>query len=163
MVRAAGLSTMIDKRDDDFLGQNLKGLMMTLLAQWNQQMDADRAGTEFAPIRPSDMRVFGQLRGRTMRLSDIHRELGFSRQAAQQAVDRLVDHGVLQVEFASGSQRDKVVSVTDKGQRLRTLAARQIRDFERECADILGEDGKETLRRLLIELAQHTSDPDTRG
>ncbi|WP_152912588.1 winged helix DNA-binding protein [Candidatus Rhodobacter oscarellae] len=145
---------MIDKKDDTFLGTNLKGMMMTLLAQWNGYMDEGRAATEFAEIRQSDMRVFGQLRGRVMKLSDIHRELGFSRQAAQQAVDRLAGHGVLQVALAQGSRRDKVVSVTEKGQRLRTLAAVQIRQIEEGCADVIGEDGKEQLRALLVRLVE---------
>ena len=55
---------MIDKKDDNFLETNIKGLMMTLLAHWNEQMDEGRASTEFAEIRHSDMRVFGQLRGK---------------------------------------------------------------------------------------------------
>lgn len=145
---------MIDKKDDTFLSTNLKGMMMTMLARWNQQMDEGRAATEFADIRPSDMRVFGQLRGRTVRLSDIHRELGFSRQAAQQAVDRLVTHGVLQVELAEGSRRDKIVSITAKGQDLRTLAAAQIREIEEDCVRIIGADGTEELRQALIQLVK---------
>jgi len=143
---------MIDKNDDDFLETNIKGMMMTLIARWNAQMDDGRSGTEFADIRPSDMRVFGQLRGRTVRLSDVHRELGFSRQAAQQAVDRLVSHGVLRVDMAPGSRRDKVVAITDKGQQLRTLAARQIREIESQCAEVLGDGGLKALRSLLVKL-----------
>ena len=145
---------MIDKKDDRFLSANIKGLMMTLLGRWNAEMDEGRANTEFADIRASDMRVFGQLRGRTVKLSMIHRELGFSRQAAQQAVDRLVAHGVLKVELAEGSKRDKLVSVTEKGQDLRALAARQIREIEETCAEAVGEEGKETLRWLLVELVE---------
>ena len=74
---------MIDKSDDDFLGQNIKGLMMALNAHWNARMDEARAATEFRAVRASDIRVFAQLRGRTVKLSEIHREMGFSRQAAQ--------------------------------------------------------------------------------
>ncbi|MBO6918911.1 MAG: winged helix-turn-helix transcriptional regulator [Rhizobiaceae bacterium] len=145
---------MIEKKDDDFLGVNIKGLMMTLLARWNEQMDLAREKTEFADIRQSDMRVFGQLRGRTVKLSVIHKEMGFSRQAAQQAVERLVERGVLRVEMAEGNKRDKMVSITEKGQELRTLAALQIRDIEENCADIIGEDGKETMRQLLHQLVK---------
>lgn len=147
---------MIDKENDDFLETNIKGLMMTLMAHWNKEMDRGRSDTEFANIRPSDMRVFGQLRGKSVKLSGIHRELSFSRQAAQQAVERLVEHGVLNVEMVSGSKRDKVVSVTEKGQELRNLAARQIRHIEASCAHMIGDDGKETLRGLLIQLVKNT-------
>jgi len=145
---------MIDKKDDSFLEHNLKGMMMTLLGAWNAEMDAGRAETEFADIRPSDMRVFGQLRGRAVPLSVIHRELGFSRQAAQQAVDRLVAHGVVRVDMLEGQKRDKVVSVTEKGQGLRSLAARQIRGFEERCADVLGEEAREALRHALVALVR---------
>lgn len=143
---------MIDKKDDRFLADNIKGLMMTVLGRWNAQMDQGRQATEFAAIRESDMRVFGQLRGRTLKLSAFHRELGMSRQAAQQAVARLVEHGVLQVTLAEGSKRDKVVSVTDKGQELRSLAARQIRDIEAQCVQAIGADSTEVLRDLLKQL-----------
>lgn len=151
------MSTVIDKRDDDFLGQNIKGLMMTLLAQWNQQMDDARAETEFATVRPADIRVFAQLRGRTIKLSDIHREMGFSRQAAQQSVERLVAQGMLSVDPVPGSKRDKIVSITDKGQRWRTIAADQIRGIEDQIADVLGEDRREIMRKCLIDLLSKTS------
>ncbi|MEM7259196.1 MAG: MarR family transcriptional regulator, partial [Pseudomonadota bacterium] len=139
---------MIDKKDDKFLETNIKGMMMTLIAHWNAQMDDAVAGTEFADIRTSDLRVFAQLRGRTMKLSDIHRELGFTRQAAQQAVSRLVDHGLITVQFEPGNQRDKVITITRKGQRRRTMAARQIKAIEKSCANIIGTDETEQLRGL---------------
>ncbi|WP_165798839.1 MarR family winged helix-turn-helix transcriptional regulator [Shimia abyssi] len=147
---------MIDKKDSDFLGQNIKGMMMVLIAQWNAEMDGARADTEFAAVRPADIRVFAQLRGRDIKLSDIHREMGFSRQAAQQAVDRLVSQDMLTVSSVPGSKRDKVVSITEKGQRWRTIAASQIRRIEARIADALGECGKEELRQGLITLMKQS-------
>ena len=147
---------MIDKRDDDFLGQNIKGMMMTLLAHWNARMDDARSETEFATIRPADMRVFGQLRGRTVKLSMIHRAMGFSRQAAQQAVDRLVEHEMISVQPDPDSKRDKIVTITEKGQRWRSIAAAQIRLIEGQVAESLGEEAKERLRHALIDLMRAT-------
>lgn len=72
MLSREFLSTLIDKKDDTFLSQNIKGMMMTLIARWNTQMDNARAHTEFAEVRPADIRVFAQLRGRTVKLSQIH-------------------------------------------------------------------------------------------
>ncbi|MEM9393586.1 MAG: MarR family winged helix-turn-helix transcriptional regulator [Pseudomonadota bacterium] len=148
---------MIDKVDDDFLGQNIKGMMMTLIAEWNAQMDEARAETAFADVRPADIRVFAQLRGRTVKLSDIHREMGFSRQAAQQAVDRLVAHGMVAVHPVPESKRDKVVSITEKGHLWRSIAASQIRLIEVQIAETLGEDTKETLRQCLSQLLRKTT------
>lgn len=150
------MSTVIDKKDDDFLGQNIKGMMMTLIAQWNAQMDDARAETEFASVRPADIRVFAQLRGRSIKLSAIHREMGFSRQAAQQAVDRLVAHDMITVQPDPDSKRDKVVRITEKGQRWRTIAAAQIRSIEAQIAETLGEDERETLRYALSALVAET-------
>lgn len=125
---------------------------MTLIARWNAQMDDARAETEFAYVRPADIRVFAQLRGRTVRLSNIHREMDFSRQAAQQAVDRLVGHDMVSVAPDPSSKRDKLVSITDKGQRWRTLAAAQIRHIETEISETIGEDAKEAMRGCLARL-----------
>ncbi|MEO1678241.1 MAG: MarR family winged helix-turn-helix transcriptional regulator [Pseudomonadota bacterium] len=146
------MSTVIDEKDDRFLGQNIKGMMMTLIAHWNAQMDEARAETEFAAVRPADIRVFAQLRGRTVKLSDIHREMGFSRQAAQQAVDRLVAHDMIAVAPVPQSKRDKVVTITPKGQRWRTIAASQIRQIEEQIAAAVGQEGKEVLRQHLGDL-----------
>ena len=143
------MSTVIDKKDDAFLGQNIKGMMMTLIAHWNAQIDEARAGTEFAEVRPADMRVFAQLRGRVVKLSEIHREMGYSRQAAQQAVDRLVRQDMISVAPDPNSRRDKQVSITEKGQRWRSIAAAQIRQIETEIAEAIGEDAKEALRGYL--------------
>ena len=150
------MSTVIDKKDDDFLGQNIKGMMMTLIAQWNAQMDDARAETEFASVRPADIRVFAQLRGRSIKLSAIHREMGFSRQAAQQAVDRLVAHDMITVQPDPDSKRDKVVRITEKGQRWRTIAAAQIRSIEAQLDETVGEDAREALRHALSDLVAET-------
>ena len=140
---------MIDKSDDTFLEQNIKGLMMTLISRWNARMDEVQAGTEFANIRPADMRVFANLRGRTVKLSEIHKEMSFSRQAAQQSVDRLVADEMLAVSADPNSRRDKIVSVTVKGQRWRTIAAGQIRQIAADIGDAIGHGAKETLREYL--------------
>ena len=145
---------MIDKKDDAFLEQNIKGMMMTLISRWNTQMDEARAVTEFADVRPADIRVFAQLRGRTVKLSEIHREMGFSRQAAQQAVDRLVGHDMIAVTADPKSKRDKLVAITEKGQRWRAIAAAQIRQIEIEIGEEIGDAGKEALRGYLAKLVE---------
>lgn len=147
---------MIEKEDSVFLERNIKGLMMTLLARWNAEMDATRAETEFADVRPADMRVFGQLRGRSLKLSEIHREMGFSRQAAQQAIERLVKHNMVAITPVPDSKRDKLVSITQQGHRWRTIAANQIRRIETDIGTAIGDDDKEALRDALIRLAAET-------
>ena len=143
---------MVDKNDAAQPGQNIIGLMAALITEWNARIDQARAATEFAPVRPADLRVFAQLRGPQMKLSEIHRVLGFSRQAAQQAVDRLVGHGMLRVDPLPGSKRDKAVTMTSKGQRWRGILAAQSGAIDHQIAEVIGDDGKEALRGHLIEL-----------
>jgi len=90
-----------------------------------------------------------------MPLSVLHRELSVSRQAAQKTVSRLVEQGLLKAELAPGNHRDKILKITPKGQRWRKLAAQEIKKIEDGCAEVIGEKGKESLRKLLIELANN--------
>ncbi|MEM6308341.1 MAG: MarR family transcriptional regulator [Pseudomonadota bacterium] len=115
-------------------------------------MDQARDSTEFAAVRPADIRVFAQLRGRSLKLSDIHREMGFSRQAAQQAVDRLVAQDMLRITPVPNNKRDKIVSITDKGQRWRSIAAHHIRDIEHQIKATIGDEPAAELRRVLLAL-----------
>lgn len=61
---------------------------------------------------------------------------------------------MLKVELASGSKRGKIVSISENGQDLRALAARQIGDNEAGCAHVVGDDRREALRQLLIRLTR---------
>lgn len=88
--------------------------MMTLIAHWNAQLDHARDETELAAIRSADIRVLAQLRGRTVKLSDIHREMGFLRRAALQSVGSLVARDMITVAPVPGSKRDKAVSTAEK-------------------------------------------------
>lgn len=152
---------MVDKRDDAFLSDNIKGLMMDLVSRWNRAMDAAQQHTEFSSVRPGDQRLFGYMRGRTTRMSEFHTGLGISRQAAHQSVARLQAGGLVEVRPTPDSARDKSVYITEKGQRLRSFAAQQIREIEGECASVLGDDGLEALRQLLKRLGTHEAGDGT--
>ena len=139
---------------NNFLNQNIKGLMMDILGRWNSEMDAQQASTPFASIRPADMRTFGQLRGRPTPMIDLHQQLGISRQAAHRSVQRLVEHGVVAIKQSPDSKKDKIVVPTQKGEELRDLAAKRIREIESDCAIRIGQDGLDDLRNKLIALAK---------
>ena len=138
--------------ENKFLSQNIKGLMMDIIGQWNVDMDRRQAETDFATIRPADQRLFGQLRGRPTPMVLLHKQLGITRQAAHNAILRLVDHGVVQIVETPENQKQKTVVVTEKGQELRKLAADSIKKIEEDCAERLGQDRVETLRAILREL-----------
>jgi DNA-binding MarR family transcriptional regulator len=158
MVSEGDLSTVIDEKDNVFLEKNIKGMMMSLIAIWNERMDRARADTEFSDIRSSDMKVFGQLRGRTLKLSRVHHEMGFSRQAGKQAIDRLVDQGMVAVIPDPQSKRDKLIQITEKGHRWRAIAAAQIRSIEADCKTHLGADETERMRESLFKLSSTLKD-----
>lgn len=135
-----------------FLAHNIKGLMMDLIVAWDLRIADARAESEFAELSAGDLKVMGLLRGRPTPLSSIHRGMGVSRQASHKVVKNLATHGLVELKPMEGSQRDKVVVVTAKGQRWRALVAEQISGIERDCAERLGEDQLETLRELLLAL-----------
>ena len=132
-----------------FLDGNVKGLMMDLVGRWNVEMDRLQAATPFAGIRASDQRLFGQLRGRPTPMTDLHKKLGISRQAAHKSVRRLVDHGVVEIVDSPQSNKHKIVVVTERGQQLRKLAAESIRNIEEDCVQRIGRDRLEELRAIL--------------
>lgn len=137
---------------NEFLDQNLKGLMMDLLGRWNREMDQRQTDSQFADIRPGDQRLFGQLRGRPTPMIALHKQLGITRQAAHNSILRLVDHGVVEIVDSAENKKSKIVIVTEKGQQLRALAAESISIIEKSCMERIGKDQLETLKQLLISL-----------
>lgn len=138
---------------NQFLGRNIKGLMMDVVGRWNVEMDKRQAETPFAGIRPADQRLFGQMRGRPTAMIDLHKRLGITRQAAHNSILRLVDHGVVEIVGSPDNRKSKIVVVTEKGQQLRKLAAESIQKIEKDCVRRIGKDRLETLREILEALS----------
>jgi DNA-binding MarR family transcriptional regulator len=137
---------------------NIRGLVQDLSEQLDSRMDQLRQGTDNASVRPADAKMFMLISRKPRTVSKLASALNISRQAAHSAVQRLVERGVVALEFAPDNKRDKIPRVTEKGQAARKIAALNINTLETELGALLGEDKREQLRSLLGELNQALKD-----
>ena len=137
--------------EPDFLNRNINRLLHDK-AEWI----ADRlrkAAPEAARdhFSAAEGKIFSTLRGRELTVSEIARLRGISRQAVHRTVSGLVERGYLELKLAEGSQRDKVVVITQAGQKLRTDIGNQLETIEAEIAEAIGKERLETLREILLQ------------
>lgn len=158
------MSTVIDKKDSDFLEVNLKGLCDDL-AEWLDLRNRELREQSGLIATPAEARLFARLRGRPRTVSSLARALGVSRQAVHKTVKRLAERGVVRVEHAPGNRRDKLVVITDAGHLVRRTVAANFRKLEGEVREMIGADSLEQLRALLFETVEATrrcEDSDSR-
>lgn len=132
----------------EFLNQNINRLMLDKL-EWIKERMRERLPSEPGSFTPAEGMIFSTLRGRTLTLSEIARHRGVSRQAIHRTVSGLVDRGLLRIDPAENSKRDKVVVITEAGQKKRDDVATVLRQIENEIAAAMGRDRLEQLRELL--------------
>lgn len=131
---------------------NIRGLLQDFTAQLDGLITAYRKGTRYEKVRRSDVRVFISASRRPQTVAGIARELEVSRQAVHSSVKRLALLKVLELAPQPGNGRDKIVSITDRGKQARVHALEQIERLESECAAVIGRQGLETFRALLLAL-----------
>ncbi len=68
------------------------------------------------------------------------------------SVKRLQDLKVVELQPVPGSQRDKLIVITDRGMSARQTAEEQIARLEREVGEVIGRQDLETLRNLLVRI-----------
>jgi len=111
---------------------NIRGLVQDLAEQLDNRMVELRKSSPATSVRPADAKVFMLIARHPRSLSQLAMAMDISRQAAHAAVQRLVEHGVIRLEFAQGSKRDKIPQVTEKGHKIRQLVARHLSQLEEE-------------------------------
>lgn len=142
----------LTEADRQFLANNLKGLLQDTL-EWMDVRNAElRADTGFAHATPAEARLFAVLRGRERSISELARALGVSRQAVHHTVHRLISAGVVELAPAAHSRREKLVRITEAGGQIQTMAARNLRQIEKEVAGHLGKENVQLIRTLLMKL-----------
>lgn len=145
---------MIEKTTDKFLDSNIKGLMMSCITLFNEAQIQWRSSTDFQALNDGDMRYFAQLRGRSITISELAREMGTTRQGAHQAIQRLRAEGMVCLEGGVSGCKGKLITITDKGQRFRSEVALHLKHQEQKLRDVLGEERVETLRDILQEICR---------
>ncbi|MGF1760102.1 MarR family transcriptional regulator [Photobacterium sagamiensis] len=143
---------MIDKEGAIFLESNVKGLMQECITAMNIKMAKWREDTEFATLREGDIRVFAQLRGQPFTVSQLGRLMGITRQAVHLAVQRLQQEGMVNLVDSPADRKQKIIEITEKGQRFRHLVAKHLQHQEQQICQQLGQTTFDTLRDALLEL-----------
>jgi DNA-binding MarR family transcriptional regulator len=135
---------------------NIRTMLYQLGMALDERLSHFRYGTIYESVRPSDVRVFVRAMRSKQTISEIARGLGISRQAAQVAVHRLQKIQVLDLDAVPGNKRDKLVVITARGQHAAQTARQQIKRFEAEFADVIGEKGLATFRKNLSAILEST-------
>ena len=143
---------MTDNQNEIFLRSNIKGLLQTCLTTLNDKQKTFLDNGEFKHLRAGDVRLFGQLRGRELTISELAREMDMSRQGAQQAIQRLQQEDMVELTHNAVGSKGKVIHITEKGQEYRQLIARYLQEQESEMKNTLGESELEQLRERLQQL-----------
>jgi DNA-binding MarR family transcriptional regulator len=133
---------------------NIRSLILFVTQCIDDRMASYRRGTRYESVRPSDVRVFVSALRQPRRIADLARILRISRQAVQMSVHRLQELKVVELQAIPGNNRDKLVVVTDRGRMARRTAQEQIARLEAEVANVIGADGLETVRELLVKLCK---------
>jgi DNA-binding MarR family transcriptional regulator len=131
---------------------NIRGLLQDLASELDRRAVVHRRGTRYENVRQSDVRVFILASRQSRTVSEIARELEVTRQAVHSSVTRLKALEVVELLPQPGSDRDKLVAVTEKGWQAQAVANTTIQHLEKECAEILGAKGLEQFRKQLLAL-----------
>jgi DNA-binding MarR family transcriptional regulator len=100
------------------------------------------------------VKVFAMALREPRRMADLARQLRISRQAVQMSVKRLSELKVVELQPIPGNSRDKYVVITDRGRSARKAAEVQLRQMETEIRAVIGKEGEDTLRGLLVRLCE---------
>ncbi len=133
------------------LSNNLKSLLLQRF-EWfesHQLETMNRSGIQQLTLAQG--RIFAQLRGKDLSISDLAKRLGVSRQAAQKTVAGLVEMGLLELRESEGNMSVKIVHITDAGHRFRTEIGRAIAKIEAQVAEKIGKEGLAQLKHLLTQ------------
>jgi DNA-binding MarR family transcriptional regulator len=131
---------------------NIRTLTYFLSQMMDHRIDELRAGSPFAHLRASDLRVFVAAARNNRTMSDIARLMHITRQSVQSSVQRLEEIGVVELVAIQGNRRDKLVHLTRRGTSARGLAVKVLAIIDQEFNAILGQDEYAQLKTTMLKL-----------
>lgn len=144
---------MNDKKTNRTIGQNnIRGLIQDISEQLDAKSNELRKKTVFASTRPADAKTFMLISRHSRGLTALSKALKVSRQAAHKSVQRLVEAGVVNFDYAEGSNRDMIATLTSNGLKAQEIGLEIALTIEKLVRDEIGDEDTETLRRILIRL-----------
>ena len=141
---------MLDKKTNSFLKKNIMRLMMENV-EWMEKEMINSSKEDIHHLTPAEIKLFNTLRGNKKSISDLSRVMGISRQAVHKTTHRLKEYGYIELTISPDNKRDRLVSITSEGQKVRKRGAKIIREIERNLSKNIGQDNLELIRALLEE------------
>ena len=141
---------MLDKKTNSFLKKNIMRLMMENV-EWMEKEMINSSKEDIHHLTPAEIKLFNTLRGNKKSISDLSRVMGISRQAVHKTTHRLKKYGYIELTISPDNKRDRLVSITSEGQKVRKRGAKIIREIERNLSKNIGKDNLELIRDLLEE------------
>jgi DNA-binding MarR family transcriptional regulator len=146
---------MVDNQVHNYPRENIRSLVFMLSLGIDNRLQSLREGSRYSGVRNSDIIVFMRAFREPATVAEIARSLEVSRQAVHQSVKRLQALKVVELVPQANNNRDKLVSMTERGLHAQKTALDQIVTIENEMAALLGEEGLQTFRKHLGLLAKH--------
>jgi DNA-binding MarR family transcriptional regulator len=145
---------MVDKNPVPFPTQNIRSLVQEIAMNVDNRLQELRAGSRYANVRNSDVRVFIRAYRSPATVAEIARILDITRQAVHASVKRLQALKIVELRPQPGNERDKLVVVTERGLHAQNTAIEQIKIIEAQMADVIGVEALEQLRGQLLLISQ---------
>lgn len=110
-------------------------------------------------INAADSHVLRTMRMEGARITDMAEQAGISKQAMSKLVANFAELGFVEWEPDPQDGRSRIVRATEAGRNLLAHGVRALRRAEEDIEAMIGAEGTETLRSLLLEIrAQASSD-----
>ena len=107
------------------------------------------------PQKPKHSAVFAQIDPKDSRLVDLARRANMSPQAMGELVDELEELGYVTRRPDPTDRRAKLVVLTARGRKAVNAGKEVVGGLETRITEMLGDEGHQTLRRLLVRLLAH--------
>lgn len=128
---------------------NLKQLLLARNHWFAQEIMAGVRASNYAFITDGQSRLLAHMGGKPMRMTELARRLGISRQAVHKSVNELIRRGILELRDDPNRANARLVAYTPRGKELNRGGARIIEDIERRIAEAIGAKGLSDLKALL--------------
>ncbi|HVE76903.1 MAG TPA: MarR family winged helix-turn-helix transcriptional regulator [Actinomycetota bacterium] len=116
-------------------------------------------GTGF-PQKPKHSAVFAQIEADGSRLTELARRANITPQAMGELVDEMAELGYVTRGPDPTDRRAKLIVLTETGRAAVEAGKETIVELESRLDEILGREGRRTLRKLLMKVLETESQPE---